>query len=226
MKLSSTIFALLCSCCLHLHAQELSYEQMKDSLNAANEELAKQPDNIDFRLKKASWNMMLGQWTYAQKEYDLILEKTPNNISALYFRAFTYMKQGKYKEARDGYREVLKITPRNFDAQLGLALANQKDFKYTDAMNDINLLVEQYPDSAVAYAARGGIEIERDLLEPAEYDYSQAIRLDSCNTDYLLNRFDVRIRMGRKEEAKSDLDRMVELGVPKAALAEFYALCK
>jgi Tfp pilus assembly protein PilF len=211
---------------LGCHAQELTYEQMKDSLALANENLAKQPDNVDLRLKKASWNMMLMQWGFAQKEYDDILKKYPDNISALYFRAYTFMKQGKYREARDDYKHVLNITPRNFDALLGLALVNQKDFKYTDALNDINLLVQQYPDSAVAYAARAGIELERNMLTLAEYDFTQALRLDSRNTDYLLNRFDVRIKMGRKKEAREDLDLMVALGVPKAALLEYYEMCK
>lgn len=170
--------------------------------------------------------MMLDQWSFACSEYDEVLRHDPNNISALFYRAFAYMKLSKFKEARNDYKQVLNITPRNFDAQLGLALVNQKDFKYTDAMNDINLLVEQYPDSAVAYAARAGMEMERDMLTLAEYDYTMAIKLDAANTDYLLNRFDVRIKMGNKKEARQDLDAMVALGIPKVALADYYALCK
>lgn len=214
-------YGVLCGC-----AQELSYEQIKDSLQLASEQLKHDPGNDNLRLKKASWNMMLDQWGFAEGEYDEVLRHDPNNISALFYRAFACMKQSKFKEARNDYKQVLRITPRNFDAQLGLALVNQKDFKYTDAMNDINLLVEQYPDSAVAYAARAGMEMERNMLTLAEYDYTQAIKLDADNTDYLLNRFDARIKMGNKKEAREDLDAMVALGIPKAALAEYYALCK
>lgn len=215
------LYGVLCGC-----AQELSYEQMKDSLEWTSERLKFDPGNDNLRLKKASWNMMLDQWSFACSEYDEVLRHDPNNISALFYRAFAYMKLSKFKEARNDYKQVLNITPRNFDAQLGLALVNQKDFKYTDAMNDINLLVEQYPDSAVAYAARAGMEMERDMLTLAEYDYTMAIKLDSANTDYLLNRFDVRIKMGNKKEARQDLDAMVALGIPKVALADYYALCK
>lgn len=221
LVLAFWFYGVMCGC-----AQELSYEQMKDSLQLANERLKLDPSNDDLRLKKASWNLMLDQWGFARSEYDEVLRHDPNNVSALFYRAFTYMKQSKFREARNDYKQVLRITPRNFDAQLGLALVNQKDFKYTDAMNDINLLVEQYPDSAVAYAARAGMEMERNMLTLAEYDYTQAIKLDANNTDYLLNRFDVRIKMGNKKEAREDLDAMVALGIPKAALAEYYALCK
>ena len=90
----------------------------------------------------------------------------------------------------------------------------------------INQLVELYPDSAVAFAARGGMEAERNMLELAEYDYSEAIRLDPANTDYIINRVDVRLRMGKKKEAREDLDDAVKAGIPRPALVEFYARCK
>ena len=33
----------------------------------------------------------------------------------------------------------------------------------TEALNQINMLVAQHPNNAVAYAARGGIELERKM---------------------------------------------------------------
>ena len=93
-------------------------------------------------------------------------------------------------------------------------------------MNQINLLVTQYPDSAVAYAARGGMEMERKMLAPAEFDYSKAINLDPTNTDYRLNRAHVRLMMKRKNDAREDLDEMVRLGVSRATLVEWYKKCR
>ena len=40
-------------------------------------------------------------------------------------------------------------------------MLNQKDNRPTEALNQINMLVAQHPNNAVAYAARGGIELER-----------------------------------------------------------------
>lgn len=56
------------------------------------------------------------------------------------------------------------LVPGNFEGQLGLALLNQKSKHFTEAFDQINSLVNQYPDSAVVYAARGGIEKERGWL--------------------------------------------------------------
>ena len=183
------------------HAQ--TNAELRDSLAEAVEKLNRFPNNIDLRLRKASWNLLLEQWEYAQREYDQVLARDSDNVAALYFRAYAYERMHKYAFARKDYERMLKIVPGNFNGQLGLALLNQKDMRYTEAMNIINHLVEQFPDSAVAYAARAGMEQERGMMEVAEYDFSQAIRLVPDNVDYLLSHADLLIKMGRKVPASS-----------------------
>ena len=225
MKFKLFIFLVVFLCFLR-NSYGQTYEQMKDSLEAATKLCEKYPDDNDLRLKKASWNIMLEQWAYAQREYDIILSRDPVNVAALYFRAFTNEKQKRYKYARQDYEKMLKIVPGNFNGLLGLALLNQKDQHYTEAMDMINRLVEQYPDSAVAYAARAGMEQERGLYELAEYDYGEAMRLSPDNTDYIINRVDVRLLLGRRNEAREDLELAVKKGIPRPALAELFAKCE
>ena len=209
-----------------LGAEAQSYDDLRDSLEVAVSQLRKFPNNINLRLNKASWNMLLEQWDYAKEEYDWILERDPKNVAALYYRAYIYEKQHKYKFARKDYETMLSIVPDHFNGQLGFALLCQKDMRYSEAMDRINILIEQYPDSAVAYAARAGLEVERGLYEVAEYDFSEAMRLDPSCSDYILNRADIRLKMGKKKEAREDLDRAVQAGVPRPALSEMYARCK
>ena len=189
-------------------------QQLRDSLSAASEALSFHPDSLNLRLRKASWNVQLEEWQYARDEYDYVLRRDPNNLAALFYRAFVNEQQKRYKFARLDYEHLLSL------------VLNQKDSHYTEALDMINLLVTQHPDSAVAYAARGGMEVERKMYGPAEYDYSKAIELKPLNTDFRLNRVNVRILMKRKEEAREDLDAMVKLGVPRANLIEWYRKCK
>lgn len=203
-----------------------SYDQMRDSLEEAAGMVRKYPENIDLRLRKASWNILLQQWEYAKSEYDEVLKRDTSNVAALYYRAYTYERMHRYAFARRDYEKMLKIVPGNFNGQLGLALLNQKDMRYTEAMNMANHLVEQYPDSAVAYAARAGMEMERGMLDVALYDFSKAITLEPTNTDYLLSRADLLIRMGRKKEARQDLDAAVRKGIPKPSLTDLYNRCR
>lgn len=218
MKKSLLFFLLLIS----ISAKAQNHSALKDSLSKAVDVLAYHPDSIDLRLKKASWNIELQQWNYAKDEYDEVLKLNPKNIAALYYRAFANEKLKRYNFARLDYENLLALVPGNFEVQLGLALLNQKDQHYTEAFDQINSLVSQYPDSAVVFAARGGIEKERGMLELAEYDYSEAIKRDTHNTDYRLNRVDIFLTLGRKDEAKSDLDDLVKAGISRANLIDFY----
>lgn len=197
-------------------------QELRDSLKAASYELAFHPDSVDLLLKKASWNLQLGEWSYAKDAYDKVLALEPANLAGLYYRAYVNERMKRYKFARLDYENLLLLVPGNFEAQLGLALLNQKDKRYTQAMDQINSLLSQYPDSALAYAARAGMEREREMYELAIYDYSEALKRGKGNRDYQLNIADLYIILGRREDARQTLDEIVRCGTPKAALADFY----
>ncbi|MBQ7150200.1 MAG: hypothetical protein IJS06_04480 [Prevotella sp.] len=199
-----------------------SMQALKDSLKVATDELAYHPDSIDLRIKKVAWNIQLEQWNYAKDDLDKVLFLDNQNVAGLYYRAFVNTKLGRYKFARLDYQNLLTLVPGNFNGLLGLALLNQKDKHYTEALDEINRLVSQYPDSAVAYAARGGIEKERGFLELALEDYTQAMKREPRNHDFILNRIDLLIRLKRKKEAKDELDRLVKMGVNRGELMELY----
>lgn len=203
-----------------------SDKELKDSLKAATEALAYKPDSIGLRLKKAGWNVQLKQWQYALDEYDIILKYQPDNIAALYFRAYVNEQFERYNFARLDYENLLKLVPGNFEARLGLALLNQKDKHFTEATNQINILISQHPDSAVAYATRAGMEKEDNLLLLAEYDYTEAIKRDADNTDYLLSRAGIRIELKHYDDAHADLDKLVSLGVNRSRLLYYYKKCR
>lgn len=138
-----------------------SNQALRDSLAHATDILAYHPDSIDLRLKKAAWNIQLEQWNYAKDDLDKVLYLNSTNIAGLFYRAFVNEKLNRYNFARLDYQNLLVLVPGNFQAQLGLALLNQKDLHFTEAYDGINNLIEQYPDSAIAYAARGGMERKR-----------------------------------------------------------------
>lgn len=210
---------------LSAQAQE-DRKALRDSLKQAMEELSYHPDSVELRLRKAAWNMQLGEWQYAKDEYDWVISHHPDNLAARYYRAYANAQLRRYNFARLDYENVLRVVPGNFDARLGLALLNQKDHHYTEAMDGVNLLVSSYPDSATAWAARAGIEKERDMKELAVYDYGEALRREPDNRDWLLARADLLIALRRYEEARRDLDRLVEIGVARGELREMYRKAK
>lgn len=202
------------------------YQQLRDSVKIISEQLSLHPDSVSLRFTKASLNLRLGQWEYAKDEYDHIIAMYPQSVMALFYRAYANERLGRNAFARSDYEAVLVLSPDNFEAKLGLALVNQKDKRYTEAFDMINRMVHQYPDSAIVYAMRAGMEKERDMLSLAEYDYSEAIKRDPSNIDYRLNRIDILIISGRKEEARRELDMLVKSGIPRASLTELYKRCR
>lgn len=215
---------IMLTCALQSTAQ--GTENIRDSLSQAVNELASNPSSVSLRLKKAGWNLQLHQWQYALDEYNKILKRNPQNVAALFYRAYSNEMLHRYNFARLDYENVLVLVPGHFEALLGLALLNQKDNHLTEAYDQINMLVTQNPDSAIAYAARGGIENEKHQYELAEYDYDKAIELDPQNTDYRLCRVDTRLKLGQKEKAKDDLDTLVGMGIARVRLKSYYQQCK
>ena len=202
------------------YAQETNL--LRDSLKTVTELVGYYPDSIDLRLQKAALNMQLEQWEYAKDEYDYVIKLQPENLTAHFYRAYANERLFRYRFARFDYESVLTVAPANFEARLGLALLNYKDKRYQESMDQINILVQQHPDSAVAYAARAGMEKEREMYSLAEYDYSKAMSIDPLNTDYILARADVRIILGELNKAREDLDLLVSLGIPRSSLTAYY----
>ena len=213
---------MLLSVLLSLSSLAQTKEELKDSLDVLKEQLSFAPDSVELRLRKASINIQLSQWEYAKYEYDMVLNINPRNLAALFYRAYVNMRMRRYTFARADYDRVLTIVPGNYEALLGLAILNQREGKYTDAIDILNRMTSNFPDSAAVYAARADIEKTKEMYELAELDYTEAMRRDPNNQDYILSRADILIRLSRHRDAKKLLDLLVKQGIPKASLKEYY----
>lgn len=190
----------------------------RDSLTVLNRQIAQQPQSTDLRLKKAAVNIELEQWEYAVEEYGRVLELDAENLSALYFRAYAYNHLHRYDMARADYEHFLHIMPRNFDAQLGLAMTKRNLGKVLETQDELNRLVEMYPDSALAFAARAGYEAEREQYDLALFDWDEALRLQPGNQDYMVSKCCVLWAMKRYDEARRLQDDLVKAGISRKSI--------
>lgn len=201
-------------------------QQWRDSLEVLSQQIRRQPSNISLRLKKAEANINLEQWDYAIAEYGDILRLDPKNLAALYFRAFVHYNQHHYDLARVDYETFLSISPDHFEARLGLAHVIEKMGRKAETADALNRLVQQFPDSATAYAARAAYEVEQKQYEVALYDWDEAIRLRPEDTGFMVSKVDVLLQLGRKKEALQVLRDAVRRGVPSSALKEWFDKCR
>lgn len=196
--------------------------EWRDSVSVLIEAINKAPKNIGLRLLKAEANINLQQWDYAVQEYGYVLRLDEQNLAALFFRAFCHTQLRHYDLAKVDYETFLTIKPEHFEAHLGLAHTLQKLGKKTDAFDELNRIVQLFPDSADAYAARAAYEAEQKLYEVAVYDWDEALRIQPGNVEYAISKVDALIRQGRRQEAREQLDAIVRRGTPRGALKQWY----
>lgn len=197
-------------------------QEWRDSLETLSASLKKDPNNIDLRLRKAEADIQLERWDYALAEYGGILRADDKNLAALYFRAYVHEKLRHYAEAKADYDAFLAIEPLHLEARLGLAHVLQKMGRKSDTIDELNHIVQMFPDSADAYAARAAYETELQQFEVAVYDWGEAVRRRPEHADYTVSKVDVLLRLGRKREAREALDALVSKGTPRGVLKEWY----
>lgn len=199
---------------------------LRDSLSTLNREITRSPRSTDLRLKKAALNIELGQWDYAVDEYGRVLDIDPQCLAALYFRAYAHTHLRHLDLARNDYEHFLSISPRHFEARLGLFMVKRLLGRMQDAMDELNLLVEQHPDSALAYAARAGYEAENKQYETALFDWDEAIHRQPQNADFVVSKVSILLQLNRNGDAWEEIQAAIRRGIPRPALKEWIDRCK
>ena len=203
-----------------------SNQQWRDSLNVLTQQIAQSPYSVDLHLRKAAVNLELQQWEFAVDECKLILRNDEKNLTALFYRAYAYTHLRRSDLAKNDYNDILLEKPTHMEARLGLSYVYQLMGKRNDALDLLNIVVEQHPDSVAGYVARASLETDMQRYDAALYDWEKAIELDPQNTDYQFSCIDVLIRLGRKEAARRELDKLASRGVNQGALRNFYQRTK
>ena len=200
-------------------------QEWRDSLKTLNKQIAQSPYSTDLHLRKAAINLELQQWEFAVDEYKTVLQHEENNLTALFYRAYAYTHLRRYDLAKNDYNDILLKVPTHLEARIGLSYVYQLMGKRNDALDLLNIVVEQYPDSVAGYVARASLETEMNHYESALYDWEEVIKRVP-STDYQLSYIDVLIRMGRNDAARRELNKLAGRGVSQGVLREYYKRLK
>lgn len=141
------IASVVCCLLLAIGMQAQSNQEWRDSLNAINQQIARSPYSVGLHLRKAAINLELQQWEFAIDEYKSILRHDEKNLTALFYRAYAYTHMRRYDLAKNDYNDILLEKPTHMEARLGLAYVYQLMGKRNDALDLLNIVVEQHPDS-------------------------------------------------------------------------------
>ena len=206
--------------------QQLHAQNWRDSLSVLNKQIAASSWDTDLHLRKAAVHLELYQWQYAIDEYSLVLEHQVQNPAALFYRAYAATHLRHYEAARHDYETFLGLFPHHAEARMSLSYVLQQMGRQTEALDQLNIVVELQPDSAISYATRAALEQDLQQYDAALYDWQQAIQLEPQNADYIASRVDLLLRLRRNKEARRDLDAAVRRGIPRGLLRTYYAQLK
>ncbi|MBR1484565.1 MAG: tetratricopeptide repeat protein [Prevotella sp.] len=209
-----------------LAAPAAAQENWRDSLTVLSAQIARAPRSTDLRLRKAAVNVELGQWDYAIEEYGRVLDIEPQNPAALYFRAYAHTHQNHLDMARRDYEQFLMLAPRHFEGRLGLAQVLRKMGRRQDTTDQLNLLVEQHPDSALAFVARAAYETEQQQYDLALFDWDRAIALQPTNAEFVASKTDLLLQLKRNAEAWAELEEAMKRGIARNRLKPWIDRCR
>lgn len=174
--------------------------------------LEEAPHNVEVRLRRAALYQWLGADDKALADYNIILEDVPNHTEALLFRADIYRKKRDFRNARSDYERLIGLQPNNLQACLGLVITNDADGRPKEAMDQINTIVEAWPEEALVYLVRGEMFMKRGVYPQALMDFDESIRLDPTNPDAYVSRGNYYKHRHKTSKAREDFQRAVALG--------------
>lgn len=201
-------------------------QNWRDTLTVLNKQIAESKWSTDLHLRKANANLQLKQWQYAVDEYVMVLQHEPRNPAALFYRAYAYTHLRRFDLARNDLNDLLLVLPHHFEARLSLAVVLQQLGRKQEALDHLGQAIQQYPDSAVVYAARANLERDMKQDEAALYDWQKAEELSPKDPTFVVSHVDLLLVLERRKEARKVLDAAVKRGIPRGMLLEWYNKCK
>lgn len=199
------------------------YEQAVESFTLA---LNLAPRNVQILLHRAATYMETDLTDQAYIDYCMVLDLDKKNAEALLIRAFIHVSRGDFSAARLDYGSLLEIKPFDYSGRLGLANLNRKEKKYGEAVDILNGMLVEYPEDAILYITRAGIENEMGRADLALPDIDRAILLKPEAPEAYITRGEIYLGQKRKGPAKKDFEKAISLGVPQAELRELLSQCR
>lgn len=184
----------------------------KELDNRATEQLIKLGDGSpEYRLFVGKYHLNLEQYDAALAEFQAAAEADPKLPFVHFNLGLTYLKKQDYPRARDEFLKDAAVEP-------DLAL----DY---DELGDVNWLMQDDKDAETSYreALRRDTRLVNSHLglakiyqrqqkfAPALVEINAAVKLDPARTDIHYVRGQLLLHMGRKEEAKKEMEMAVNI---------------
>lgn len=177
--------------------------------------------SIYISLSECYWH--LNKPERAMEYLDAALEIDPLNIEVLEFMAEQYFRLQQLDNAEVIYKKLSLAKPDESDYDLALGDLARLQKKYSTALDHYEAAYSKTAD-VIALELAADLSHRIRKFEKAEDHYNKLLKLDSLNVDYLSAFSDVKVQLGKAEDAVkmvrkvieiegSSIERQIQLGV-------------
>ena len=153
----------------------------------------------------------LADFNKAIEHFSLAIQAQTGEADYYANRGLAKEKSGRTNEARDDYRMALKLNIHHEVAKHNLSSLTSKEGNKTESNQMLDDAISNNPSLPYPYAERGFIRMEQKNWKGALDDYNEAVRIDSTNEEYLLNRALIREKLKDMKGAYHDYSKAISL---------------
>ena len=190
----------------------LALAQNREAIAAFKAYLTLVPRSADAHHWTALAALRLGDRARALAEEEAAIALDPRHASAIALRAGLLFSMGRANEGIAALEEALRQDPASQTLGLDLAdlLADAK--RFPEAETEYHRVLERRPGDGRALTGLAVVLGATNRLDLALEQLSRALEIDERNDEARLERSQVYARLGRKNEARTDLERLAREG--------------
>lgn len=153
----------------------------------------------------------LKEYPSAIAHFTQALQFTPTSTDLLVNRGIAYEGAQQPEEARKDFERALLLDPNHALAKHNLASLPATSAQNVAANQLLDEAIDDNPRLPYPYAKRGFARFEKGQFKEALDDYNNAIRIDSSEADYFLNRGLIYEKLNQSANAYADYTKAIRL---------------
>ncbi|MBI3679722.1 MAG: tetratricopeptide repeat protein [Acidobacteria bacterium] len=183
----------------------LAKNEFTKAMQAAEEVLNYDTNNLTARMIRTSCRMGLGDLHTARNELNIVLIASPNHPDALFQMGILNYREKKYKEAEENFVYLQKVAPNDPRGLVGRVETLSGTKRFDEAIKLLQDDLKQNPDRSFYRLALANTAARAERFSLAVTEYRKLLEKNPRN-------FDVQIRLAEAVRRQGD---------PRAALSEF-----
>lgn len=152
----------------------------------------------------------------AREDFDAAIQRGSRNVAVFMNRAVARAAMGELEGAIQDFSEAIRLNPSARDAYVNRALALLKIGRANDALADADTAISLDALAIKPHLVRAQIYVSLGRIEDALAEYERILEKSPNVAMALLNRGEVRMAIGQKDGARSDLAAACKMGMKPA----------